>query len=140
MDDLKKCPFCGMDVYFDTVYSYFRDNVIYCDGCDMVFTLDDVNASEEKIAEAWNRRADDGWISVKDRLPNVDKSKLPYEQIDIIATNGHSVFPLIYERTRVRNKVVYRWKYCWGVLYKSPARAITHWRPLPEPPKEEQHE
>ena len=122
-----------MDVYFDTVYSYFRDNVIYCDGCDMVFTLDDVNASEEKIAEAWNRRADDGWISVKDRLPNVDKSKLPYEQIDVIATNGHSVFPLIYERTRVRNKVVYRWKYCWGVLYKSPARAITHWRPLPEP-------
>lgn len=58
MDELKPCPFCGGDVRFDEAYRYFRDNMIYCDGCDMVFTLDDCTASDDDIARAWNRRAD----------------------------------------------------------------------------------
>jgi Lar family restriction alleviation protein len=58
--DLKPCPFCGGDVRFDKAYSYFRDSVIYCDGCDMVFTLDDCAASDVDIIKAWNRRADNG--------------------------------------------------------------------------------
>ena len=53
---MKPCPFCGGDVRFDKAYSYFRDSVIYCDGCDMVFTLDDCTASDDDIARAWNRR------------------------------------------------------------------------------------
>ena len=53
---LKPCPFCGGEVRFDTAYSYFRHTVIYCDGCDMVFTLDDCIATKEQITEAWNRR------------------------------------------------------------------------------------
>lgn len=59
MPDLKPCPFCGHGVRFDNAYSYFRDFVIYCDGCDMVFTLDDLSATEQEIAEAWNRREND---------------------------------------------------------------------------------
>lgn len=59
-DDLNPCPFCGGDVRFDKAYSYFRDSVIYCDGCDMVFTLDDCAASDDDIVRAWNRRADHG--------------------------------------------------------------------------------
>lgn len=58
--DLKPCPFCGGDVRFDKAYSYFRDSVIYCDGCDMVFTLDDCAASDDDIVRVWNRRADNG--------------------------------------------------------------------------------
>lgn len=58
--NLKPCPFCGGDVCFDNAYSYFRDNIIYCNGCDMVFTLDDCSASDDDIARAWNRRADNG--------------------------------------------------------------------------------
>ena len=54
------CPFCGGDVHFDKAYSYFRDSVIYCDGCDMVFTLDDCTESDDGIARAWNRRVSDG--------------------------------------------------------------------------------
>lgn len=58
MNTLKRCPFCGGDVHLDKAYSYFRDIVIYCEGCDMVFTLDDCAADEDAIARAWNNRAD----------------------------------------------------------------------------------
>ena len=58
MSDLKPCPFCeGENVHLDKAYSYFRDIVIYCEGCDMVFTLDDCNTTEQEVIEAWNRRA-----------------------------------------------------------------------------------
>lgn len=74
---LKPCPFCGGSVRFDKAYSYFRDSVIYCDDCDMVFTLDDCQASDDEICEAWNRRADDTdtaeWIykEVRGTMTNV---------------------------------------------------------------------
>lgn len=58
--ELKPCPFCGGDVRLDKAYSYIRDNIIYCDGCDMVFTLDDFSASSDDIARAWNRRGGNG--------------------------------------------------------------------------------
>lgn len=61
MQELKPCPFCGGEsVHIDRAYSYFRDTVIYCEGCDMVFTLDDCDAPDEAIADAWNRRAERG--------------------------------------------------------------------------------
>lgn len=58
---LRECPFCGGEVRLDVAYSYFRDVVIYCDGCNMVFTLDDCIATKEQIAEAWNRRTYDNY-------------------------------------------------------------------------------
>lgn len=57
-EKLKPCPFCGGAVRFDKSYSYFFDSLIYCDGCDMVFTLYDCTASDDDIVRAWNRRAD----------------------------------------------------------------------------------
>ena len=54
-NELKPCPFCGGEVRLDEAYSC-QDAVIYCDGCNMVFTLDDCIATKEQIAEAWNRR------------------------------------------------------------------------------------
>lgn len=57
--NLKPCPFCGGYAHLDKTYSYFRDIVIYCEECDTVFTLDDCNATEEDIVNAWNRRAED---------------------------------------------------------------------------------
>lgn len=60
MAELKSCPFCGGSVRFDEAYNYFRDHVIYCDGCDIVFTLDDCTATAEEVIAAWNRRVDNG--------------------------------------------------------------------------------
>ena len=57
--ELKPCPFCWeRSVHLDKAYSYFNDKVIYCENCDIVFALDDVNATEEQLIEAWNRRDD----------------------------------------------------------------------------------
>lgn len=56
----KPCPFCGGVVRFDKACSYFRKSVIYCDGCDMVFTLDDFSASDDDIVRVWNRRDGNG--------------------------------------------------------------------------------
>lgn len=55
---VKPCPFCGGYAHLDKAYSYFRDIVIYCEGCDAVFTLDDCNATAEDIVNAWNRRSE----------------------------------------------------------------------------------
>lgn len=54
--ELKPCPFCGGYAHLDKAYSYFRDTVVYCEGCDSVFTLDDLDKREEEIINAWNRR------------------------------------------------------------------------------------
>lgn len=56
MAELKPCPFCGGYAHLDKAYSYFRDTVIYCEGCDCVFTLDDRSTSTEEIVNAWNKR------------------------------------------------------------------------------------
>lgn len=57
MPELKPCPFCGGYVHLDEAYSYFRDFVLYCEGCDMVFTLDSFRATKKELIEAWNQRA-----------------------------------------------------------------------------------
>ena len=30
MNELKQCPFCGGNVCFDKLYSYFRDDDFFC--------------------------------------------------------------------------------------------------------------
>lgn len=61
MPELKPCPFCGGEAHIEknAGMTAVRDHVIYCEGCDSYFLLDDVNATEEDIIEAWNRRAEE---------------------------------------------------------------------------------
>lgn len=73
------------------------------------------------------------WISVKDRLPDVNRTGSGYEEITVIATDGESVRPMIYERACVRDKTKCRWKWIWDRIYKG--KPIVAWMPLPEPPK-----
>ena len=62
--ELKPCPFCGENAaHLDRAYSYYSDTVIYCENCDTVFSLDDCNATEEQLVEAWNRRSDNARTS-----------------------------------------------------------------------------
>ena len=73
------------------------------------------------------------WISVKDRLPDVNRTGSGYEEITVIATDGERVRPMIYERACVRDKTKCRWKWIWDRIYKG--KPIVAWMPLPEPPK-----
>ena len=77
------------------------------------------------------------WISVKDRLPNVDTNKSGYERKGVIVCvdgcSKKSVYR-VYERACNRGKTVYRWKYPWDTISDE---NITHWCELPQPPKGE---
>lgn len=63
------------------------------------------------------------WISVKDKLPNEDKTVIAYKprtnEFLFASFSGSS------------------WVYAGGIISK---RVISHWMPLPEVPKEVQHE
>lgn len=73
------------------------------------------------------------WIPVTDRLPEAGTRSNGWGDVTVIATNGKFVRPLIYEEAIVRGKVVWRWKWPWDRIYDG--NPVTHWMPLPEPPK-----
>jgi len=61
------------------------------------------------------------WISVKDRLPDDERWVFAF-----MAWKGCNV--LLYEAKHFYNR---------GCFQPLPDKAVTHWMPLPEPPKEE---
>lgn len=110
---------------------------IICDFCNQLY-------SDEPCEPAdcdWLRMLEEDavpvpqWISVKDRLPDVNRTGSGYEEITVIATDGESVHPMIYERACIRGKTKYRWKWIWDRIYEG--KPIVAWMPLPEPPKGE---
>lgn len=58
---IKPCPLCGGYAHIDAHGpTYFREHVIYCEGCDMYFALDAYKATQKDLIEAFNRRVNDG--------------------------------------------------------------------------------
>ena len=75
---------------------------------------------------------DSTWIPCSERLPELQDTR--WVRTVIVCARGH-VMPMIYERDIVQGKAVGVWKWMWRGIFKEP-EAITHWMPLPEPPKE----
>ncbi|HDL2220681.1 TPA: DUF551 domain-containing protein, partial [Mannheimia haemolytica] len=74
----------------------------------------------EQVIEPPTLVENNGWISVKDRLPEIRKEVLITNNFIMIAQfNGES------------------WFKPGGFLGIQPVYGVTHWQPLPEPPKEE---
>lgn len=73
---------------------------------------------EDEVVSVWNRRPD-MWIPVSDRLPPNYKP--------VLALNSRGEYGIA-------------WYYCWWNSreedYQFDVSKITHWMPLPEPPKE----
>lgn len=66
--DLKSCPFCGGDAHLvpRTVLGV-EDWIIVCDDCNISVSIpgdDEIGATAEEIAEAWNTRIPDGYQTV----------------------------------------------------------------------------
>lgn len=60
MPELKPCPFCGGQAFFDKMYVVNEDEYcIACSQCDCVFTISWLSPDKDDLAEAWNRRAND---------------------------------------------------------------------------------
>ena len=72
------------------------------------------------------------WIPCSERLPELQDTR--WVRTVIVCARGH-VMPMIYERDIVQGKAVGVWKWMWRGIFKEP-EAITHWMPIPEPPKE----
>ena len=75
---------------------------------------------------------DAGWISVKDRLPENELMVIGYTPVDGYMFIG-------FHRTKV--SFGYDWS-SWYIITsmrstKKITKKVTHWMPLPEPPKEE---
>ena len=79
------------------------------------------------------------WISVKDRLPEEDGKYLVFEQ-----SNGRTCTEVLRFAKDARKVDKYDFKDCWkNTWYEYDSEwghytvnSVTHWMPLPQPPKE----
>ena len=69
------------------------------------------------------------WISVKDRLPDVSDEFLDWSQ-HIVCLKNKAVIIMEYHTLNG----THRWFY-QGVGEENKFNPVTHWMPLPEPPK-----
>lgn len=68
---------------------------------------------------------DKGWISVDDRLPEKEQKVLVF-------------YKALGEENRIHNDVMaINWRTNKGDFMQVAGYKVTHWRPLPEPPKED---
>ena len=90
-------------------------------GCDpMYYNVDALAIADHLVSNGVTVQE---WISVKDRLPELGER--------VICTDGGAVF----EQYRVEPSYVYG---IWDRSgLKSQMQKVTHWMPLPEPPKVE---
>jgi len=65
------------------------------------------------------------WISVEDRLPDTGIGEKDYSSINVIAYNGRLVLSCVFSEGQTAEY--------WNAFS---ADEVTHWMPLPEPPKD----
>lgn len=127
MNDLKSCPFCGSNQIsrsFDVVH------YIGCGECKILFV-----SESEKFEESWNHRPSP-WISVKDRLPEKIEG-LPYLEVLIFIDSDPCEIRIA---TLEYNEFYDEWE--WFDINQLSKHSlmrsdeVTHWQPLPNPPKE----
>ena len=75
------------------------------------------------------------WISVKDRLPDVDGVYLVWVLVPTLPDNALGEISYVYHRQIKRYSAQ-----CRSFMHSAISRAnhITHWMPLPDPPEAEE--
>lgn len=146
MGEFKECPMCGKRVAEFTSCAELEEceNFESCDSEPFICVVCSATnggcgatggyaPSAEEAAKKWNRRADHSgeangmmWISVKDRLPE--------DQGDVL------VVAFWHERWQTIIGWFANNEKKWRILTPHGERepgGVTHWMPLPQPPKEE---
>ena len=115
MAELKPCPFCGGEADCNNAGFMQYGWKKWAVECPIRGVVTHFFDTEEKATAAWNMRAMRcEWISAEDRLPEDD--------VQVLACTKHGkAFSAHCEKGK------------WRV---SGSVKITHWMPLPEPPKE----
>lgn len=128
-NNLKPCPFCGNEAIFISESKNSGRAYAVCTKC---FAETKLYKNANAAIEAWNTRADERskgeWINVKDRLPPKNTAVIcliKYEKPDKWYT---------YALLAIRNN---SWEQFWGGKLLHEDYNVTHWMPLPEPPKGE---
>lgn len=114
--DLLPCPFCGGKAetfQLDKYDSYGNHERLWYSECGECFARSGYYDTEGEAEIAWNTRAS-GWISCSERMPERDGFYLAYFKF----ANGRRACDIVYFNV--------------GAPICS---AITHWTPMPEPPK-----
>lgn len=110
MEELRECPFCGGEAYLDKATEDYPNYVVGCKNCRIHTAW---HSTKINAITAWNTRPD-SWISVKDRTPkNGDY---------VFCVSGAGIVQIALYDTSV---------YAYGFY----ANSVTHWQPLPTPPK-----
>lgn len=74
------------------------------------------------------------WISVKERLPEDDVNVIVYA----VSNNGGYTIVVTFHTHTLYGLNIEGWASPWQYFTRN--YTITHWMPLPEPPKEDMHE
>lgn len=139
-NELLTCPWCGEQMRFDgdSVHVWYK-----CDNCLAISPKarrlwDDSKTNQENWNENKNRalfliersnEKSSRWISVEERLPEADKRYGGYE---------YSAELLVYDGLRRRAAYYCHTSGVWyDSRYEDDTFEVTHWMPLPEPPKED---
>lgn len=95
-----------------------------CSRCGQYAYIRKVKREELELVEKTDTATSSGWFSVKDRLPEPDTKVLVYGR------NEYGVYCItcLYSAHR---------KWLYHNRTTADGETITHWMPLPEPPKEE---
>lgn len=116
MEELRECPFCGGKAQ----QSYAgAKHIIICPNC-VKLPADGGYIDSKDAVTAWNTRLDN-WISVEERLPETNEDVLV-----VVDYGGKSGVITGYMRSQNLG---------WQGLVGQRLTDVTHWMPLPEPPK-----
>lgn len=80
------------------------------------------------------------WISVKDRLPDIEKESYPTKKFFLVSSNQEFSFVAIAEFDHGHWECLLDWMFPFSAGYDGYAirvnkGEITHWMPLPDQPK-----
>jgi hypothetical protein len=70
------------------------------------------------------------WISVKDRLPDV------FDEVLVYDTFSNTSISIAWRETTPRKNGIVDWYWNSQMSYPEDLTHVTHWMPLPKPPKE----